>query len=222
MQIAVIGACGKLGSTIVSVLEKLHNVIPVDKSLNNSLSDIVFADCVIDASAPHVSVYCAQYCSENNIPLLIACTGHTSDQINQIDQLCSNIAYAMCPNLSAGILWIMQSLTHVNLLTNAFISITETHHKSKKDCPSGTAIALKNQIEKYSNSNAYITSIRDEDSVGTHTINITLDGEEISITHKAFSRKVFANGALRAIEMLCTLPSGKYSLINLLGASYEN
>ena len=109
MQIAVVGACGKLGSTIVSVLQNQHSVIQIDKFLNNDISDISCADCIIDASESNTSIYCANYCAQNNIPLLIACTGHTIDQINQIDHICKSIAYTICPNLSAGMLWIMQS-----------------------------------------------------------------------------------------------------------------
>ena len=218
MKIAVVGACGKLGSLIVKTLQ--HNkyvVISVDTKLNNFLNDYSNINAVIDASHPDQSVICAKYCNQHNIPLLVACTGHTSQQLNNINTICANIAYCICPNLCVGINFIMQILKHITMLPTQHICITETHHVNKKDSPSGTAIMLKKQIEKFTNKNVYICSVRKEDVVGVHTINIILPNEEITITHKANNREIFAEGAYYAITKLLSVPSGKYNIEDLFG-----
>ena len=218
MNIAVIGACGKLGSLIVKELKKDNiNIIKIDSKLGNSLHNQNNICAVIDASHPSASIICAKFCSEHNLPLLITCTGHTQEQLIQIHQTCLNIAYCICPNLSVGILFLLQSLKQINLLNNAKIQITEIHHKNKKDSPSGTAIALQNKIISCGKSVEKINSIRQGNKIGTHSIQIKLQHEEITLTHKALSRTVFAEGAKLAIKKLLELPAGNYTLLDLIG-----
>lgn len=223
MNIAVVGACGKLGSLIVKELKKDNiNIIKIDSKLGNSLHSQNNICAVIDASHPNASLSCAKFCSEHNLPLLIACTGHTQEQLTQIHQTCLNIAYCICPNLSVGILFLLQSLKQVKLFSNAKIQITEIHHKNKKDSPSGTAIALQNQIISCGQTVEKINSIRQGNKIGTHLIQIKLPHEEITLTHKALNRTVFAEGAKLAIKELLELPAGNYTLLDLIGGSYEN
>ena len=222
MKVAVIGACGKLGSLIVEELQKNNfNVLKIDSTLNNYLQSSSQVIAVIDASHPSASLNCAKYCSQQNIPLLIACTGHTKEQKSQIHNECKNIAYCICPNLSIGMLFVMQTLMYLPLLSHEQIQIIETHHINKKDKPSGTALALKQKIEKCGKKVTKITSIRNGSEIGTHTVSITLPHEEITITHKALNRNIFAIGAKEAIKKLLVLPPGEYTLLKLLGDCHE-
>jgi len=222
MKIAVVGACGKLGSLIVEELQKNNfDILKIDTMLNNNIQSCTSVSAVIDASHPSASLNCAKYCSNQNIPLLITCTGHTKEQLSLIHNECNNIAYCICPNLSIGMLFVMQTLIHLPLLTHEQIQITESHHINKKDKPSGTALALKQQIENHGKKVDKITSIRNGNEIGTHTISIALPHEEITITHKATNRNIFATGAKEAIKKLLVLPPGEYTLLNLLGDCHE-
>ncbi len=221
MKIAVVGACGRLGTQIVNECKKnpLYEVHCIDILLGNCLC--IHYDAVIDASNASQSIATAKFCEKYNIPLLIACTGHTQMQLAKIDKTCKNIAYCICSNLSQGMNFVLKSLENLHILTNPFIAITETHHIHKKDKPSGTAIAIKNQIEKYSGCSPIISSIRQGDEIGKHQIKITLPHEEIIISHQVLNRNVFALGATTAIQKLALLPPKKYSFLELLENNHD-
>jgi 4-hydroxy-tetrahydrodipicolinate reductase len=84
------------------------------------------------------------------------------------------------------------------------ISISETHHEGKKDAPSGTALALKQALLEVDPAlKVEIVSHRQGEAVGTHTITARLGDDVIQVGHEALSRRVFAEGAVRAAEWLC-------------------
>lgn len=216
MKIAIVGACGRLGSQIVNECKRTlsSDISCIDTKLGNKLCE--HYDVVVDASTANQSVESAKYCGENNIALLIACTGQTPAQLDKIDGYCKNIAYCISSNLSQGINFVLKSLENLQILKNPFIAITETHHIHKKDKPSGTALAIKHQIEKYGSCSPAISSIRQGDEIGNHQIKISLPHEEIVISHQVLNRNVFALGAITAIQKLAILPPKKYSFLELL------
>ena len=93
--------------------------------------------------------------------------------------------------------------------------ITETHHKMKKDAPSGTAKTLGEILKEAQE--VPIESIREGDVVGEHTVTFTGPGERLELTHRAGSREIFARGALRAAQWIVTKPAGLYSMQDVLG-----
>ena len=92
--------------------------------------------------------------------------------------------------------------------------ITETHHKEKKDAPSGTAKDLAKFIDKFLDldTKTKINFIRDDSTVGIHEIKISLDDDELILTHNAYDRKIFANGAIKAIKWISSQKPGLYSM----------
>jgi 4-hydroxy-tetrahydrodipicolinate reductase len=80
--------------------------------------------------------------------------------------------------------------------------ITERHHVHKKDAPSGTAVALQRLLEQASGARVEITSEREGDVTGTHTLELTSSGDHIVLTHEAKSRRTFAEGAVLAAEWI--------------------
>lgn len=92
-------------------------------------------------------------------------------------------------------------------------SIDETHHVTKLDAPSGTALTLKKAIEDLAE--AEITSIRDGDAAGIHTLKATSQSDTISLTHEAHSRRGFAEGAVSAAEWLATQKPGTYDFAEI-------
>jgi 4-hydroxy-tetrahydrodipicolinate reductase len=83
-------------------------------------------------------------------------------------------------------------------------SIVETHHVSKKDAPSGTAISVAEMVERGAGAKVAIPieSLREGDAKGTHVLEAVSDADRIVLTHEAFSRRGFADGAVRAAEWL--------------------
>ena len=90
--------------------------------------------------------------------------------------------------------------------------------KKKKDSPSGTAKDLAEFIDKnlHLKAKTVVKSIRDESSVGTHEVKISLDNDELIITHNAFDRKIFAKGAIKAIEWIVNQKPGLYSMQEII------
>jgi 4-hydroxy-tetrahydrodipicolinate reductase len=93
-------------------------------------------------------------------------------------------------------------------LPGATLGIDETHHVTKKDAPSGTALTLQRIVEEASGGKALITSHREGDAAGLHVLTVGLPHETVTLTHEAGSRESFAMGAVRAAEWLVTQPAG--------------
>jgi 4-hydroxy-tetrahydrodipicolinate reductase len=125
----------------------------------------------------------------------------------------------LASNFSVGVnvlLWLTQKAAE--LLGSAFNpEIVETHHKMKKDAPSGTAKTLAEILKAVRNSEIPIESIREGDVVGEHIIIFSGPGESLELTHRAENRGIFALGALRAAKWIVYKPPGRYSMQDVLG-----
>ena len=186
-------------------------------TLKDSLAETEVADVLMDMSSPQFFEEIVKYCKSKKVPLILASTGHSEEQIDILRELSQIVPIMHAPNLSVGINLVKKILNFYPLddLANS-IEIIETHHKNKLDSPSGTAIELRNLIEsKNSEVKISIKSIRDEDSVGIHTIKLNMANETIEITHRANSRKIFAQGAITAVHWIKTQKPGLYSLGNI-------
>ena len=97
--------------------------------------------------------------------------------------------------------------------------IVETHHKMKKDAPSGTAKTLAEVIRatRKAQSEIPVQSIREGDVVGEHTVIFSGPSERLELTHRAASREIFARGALHAAKWIISQPPGLYSMQDVLG-----
>ena len=186
-------------------------------TLKGSLEETEAADVLMDMSSPKFFEEIIKYCRSKKVPLILASTGHSEEQIDILRELSQIVPILHAPNLSVGINLVKKILNFYPLedLVNS-IEIIETHHKNKLDSPSGTAIELRNLIEsKNSEVKVSIKSIRDEDSIGIHTIKLIMANETIEITHRANSRKIFAQGAITAVHWIKTQKPGLYSLSNI-------
>ena len=186
-------------------------------TLKDSLAETEVADVLIDMSSPKFFEEIVKYCRFKKVPLILASTGHSEEQIDILRELSQIVPILHAPNLSVGINLVKKILNFYPLedLVNS-IEIIETHHKNKLDSPSGTAIELRNLIEsKNSEVKISVKSIRDEDSVGIHTVKLNMANETIEITHRANSRKIFAQGAITAVHWIKTQKPGLYSLSNI-------
>ena len=249
----LVGATGKLGRSISShnayvtygICSKdnplLGEVIsgikePLISSLSEVSLEIANIPLVIDASYPENFDNVYDFCYKNKIPLVLASTGHTKQQLKKLDKLAKKVAVLKAPNLSEGIAFFKtmiikpiihlinsQTIPSISIpseydISDVKIKIIETHHDKKKDAPSGTAIDLKNYIKKglgHMDSEIEIESIRDKSSVGKHEVIFRLKNEEFSVSHNALNRDIFGLGISLARDILKKEP-GIYSMTELL------
>lgn len=207
-----------------------------DFPIYNNLSNITQKiDVIIDFSSPVATFEILKYAIENKIPTVIATTGFSKEQLEKIKELSTKIPIFRSANMSLEINLVANVLQKIaKVLKESDIEITETHHNQKVDSPSGTAILLADAInqafeekkeynfdrmqkrEKRSKNEIGFSSIRGGNIVGEHTVQFFGENETLEITHRAYSRQVFAEGALKAAKFLVEQPTGLYNMEDLV------
>ncbi|MGB1412405.1 MAG: 4-hydroxy-tetrahydrodipicolinate reductase [Candidatus Pseudothioglobus sp.] len=239
-RIAINGSKGKMGQALkeaVNANSKVEYGAGFDKgdSLKDSLDDF---DVLIDFSRPEASLNALSICKESAKAMVIGTTGFSDSELNLINQASKEIPIVFAPNMSVGVnltLKILETSAKV-IGPDSSIEIIEAHHRYKVDSPSGTALKMgevvanalgrdlskcaiygREGIEEPRDQNTIgFSSIRGGDVVGEHTVAFFMDGERVEITHKASSRMIYANGAVRAAHWLIDKPSGLYSMQDVL------
>lgn len=229
MKIILWGANGRLGKEISNQCKHTKNIIVlgVDKNISdendfNIVEEIPsinkIADVVIDFSCADSIENIFRYCKETNTPAVIASTAHNNQQIELIKQLSRYVPVFASSNMSIGI-YILNKLVQqaAQLLNNWKMDIIETHHITKKDSPSGTALTLFNSICKVNDKlKVDIHSLRGGSIVGTHTVQCYGNNETITLTHNAESKGIFAVGAIEAAQFVINKPPKLYGMDDLL------
>lgn len=193
-------------------------------------------DVVIDFSVPKATEEILAFCRDRAIPIVICTTALSEDLIQKISEAAASIPIFRSGNMSLGINLMRVLLKQARqTLGDAFdIEIVETHHRLKKDAPSGTALMLAEAIcEADQTKHEFVYgrsekdrrrtpheigfhSIRGGTIVGQHEVRFLGDDEEISIRHEAYSKQVFASGALKAAQFLLSKKNGLYSMEDLV------
>lgn len=192
-------------------------------------------DVIIDFSIPKATMNILEYAKQNHVPIVIATTGFSDEENKYINECSKLIPIFKSANMSYDINLMRKIVAEVaKALNNADIEIIESHHNRKVDSPSGTALLLADSINKeLNNSKKYnfdrfskrekrekneigFSSIRGGNIVGEHTVSFFGENETFEITHKAYSRKVFAEGALKGAEFLINKSSGFYTMDDIL------
>jgi 4-hydroxy-tetrahydrodipicolinate reductase len=218
MKISVVGK-GKTGSEVIRLLgKKLDKVFDRDRpvsaaALKNSDAVIIF---VPGANVADILPIIKQA----KIPAVWGSTGfiwpeNLDEELNE-----EHIRWVIANNFSLGMQIIRKALQAIGqslprLLPSAELSLHEVHHAQKQDQPSGTALSW----EQWLGSKCAITSRRKGDVKGVHTLTIKTPHEEITLTHAALNREIFAMGAIWAAEYLIgypTLPGGLYQFSDLI------
>ncbi len=214
MKIALIGY-GKMGHAIEALaIERGHEIVcTIDNAeeLAAKARQLTEADVAIEFTMPSAAADNIRYCIDNDIAIVCGTTGWY-DAYYELATLCHNRGGAMltATNFSIG-MNIMFALNErlAQLMSGRDdyrVDITETHHIHKLDAPSGTAITLREQIAanrgEGHGEEIPITSIREGEVAGIHTVRYQSEIDSISITHEAHSRKGLALGALLAAEYL--------------------
>lgn len=250
IRVLVNGSNGKMGQEVIKAISKSNEFYlfgGVDRTKRDnsnyrtylSVSELSSStdkpDVIVDFSVPEASLSIINYAASFNIPIVIATTGFSKEQQNQIKDFINSIPVFQSANMSFDINIMKNTVANLaTLLTDDDIEIVETHHNSKLDSPSGTAIMLADSINRKSdNKYTYIfnrhdsrqkrekneigfSSIRGGNIVGEHSVLFFSDDESLEIKHIAYSRAVYAKGALKAAKFIIDKPAGYYTMNDLL------
>ena len=207
MNIAIFGN-GKMGQEISSLAKSRGHVISCVSSSKNPAKKLNLKniDVAIEFSTPETAFDNICYALQNNIPVICGTTGW-EENLEEIKIKCKfhKGAFLYASNFSVGMnifFEISQKIACLLKKENYKIQISETHHKSKKDAPSGSAKRLANDLETITTSYPLINSYRKENVIGEHLVEFDLLNENIQIKHNAKNRKIFATGAIIAAEWI--------------------
>lgn len=250
IKILLNGCNGRMGQTISTFLQA-HKEVTVVAGVSPNSEQIqqyptfknIYEcketfDVIIDFSKAESLDNLLTYALKKKKPLLIATTGHSSQQITKIHKASKNIPIFKCANTSLGVNLLLEVVKKAaSVLGKDFdIEIIEKHHNQKIDAPSGTAVIIANAInevvdeqynfvyDRHSQRNKRTKkeigfhSIRGGTYVGDHTVIFAGNDEVLEIKHSALSKNVFAEGAIKIIKFLHDKPAGLYSMNNLIKA----
>lgn len=218
----------------IDAYDKVANDYPV---FTNIFECNVDADVIIDFSTASAIDDLLKYAVEKKIPVVLCTTGLTSEQLYNVQKASEKVAILKSANMSLGINTLMKILkvaTEVLANRGYDIEIVEKHHNQKLDAPSGTALALADCINQVLN-NEYdytydrssrrekrpekeigISAVRGGTIVGEHEVIYAGIDEVIEIKHTAYSRAVFAKGAVDAAKYLASKETGMYNMADVL------
>lgn len=193
----------------------------------------------IDFSSPQAALETLKWAEEARVPVVIGTTGFSADQARRISAAAERLPVVFSPNMSIGVNVMFKILKEsASVLGLDYdMEVIESHHRLKKDAPSGTALKIARILaesigEKLESVAVYhregmigerkkkeigIQSIRAGDIVGEHTVYFAGPGERLEITHRATNRENFAQGALVAAAWVEGKPPGLYDMQAVLG-----
>ncbi len=213
-----------------------HNEYPVFSSIG---SCTVKADVIIDFASAKAIDGLLDYCVENSVPAVICTTGLSDEQLAKLRKASEKVAILKSANMSLGINTLFKLLKEaVKVLHPAGfdIEIVEKHHNQKLDAPSGTALALADAVREELDSDYYykydrsserakrnpkeigISAVRGGTIVGEHEVIFAGEDEVIEFKHTAYSKAIFAKGAIEAAKFLAGKQAGLYDMSDVIDA----
>ena len=254
-KIAIAGALGRMGNNLINSALSNNNVElvgvfdinDIDPSFinKNQIQEKVFttreesfekADIVIDFTTPKALFNFTEAAVSNNTGLVIGTTGLDESHFNLLKQTSNSTKVFYAPNMSYGVNTFFEIARKASKHLKDFdIEIIETHHRHKKDAPSGTALKLGEEIvaelglsksnfnfkrqdqegQRKENEIGF-SSIRGGNIPGEHTVIFHGDNESIELTHKAHNRKIFSDGAIQAAVWLSSKEKGFYTFKDMI------
>ena len=254
-KIAIAGALGRMGNNLINSalsnnnveLVGVFDVNDIDPSFinKNQIQENVSttreesfekADIVIDFTTPKALFNFTEAAVSNNTGLVIGTTGLDESHFNLLKQTSNSTKVFYAPNMSYGVNTFFEiARKAAKHLKDFDIEIIETHHRHKKDAPSGTALKLGEEIvaelglsksnfnfkrqdqegQRKENEIGF-SSIRGGNIPGEHTVIFHGDNESVELTHKAHNRKIFSDGAIQAAVWLSTKEKGFYTFKDMI------
>lgn len=197
----------------------------------------VTADVIVDFASAKAVDGLLDYSMEKKIPVVVCTTGLSEDQMNKIEEISNHVAVLRSANMSLGVNLLMKLVkdaAQVLAVAGFDIEILEKHHNKKLDAPSGTALALADSINEamdqeyhyvYDRSQVRkardkkeigIQAIRGGTIVGEHDVIFAGKDEVVTFNHTAYSKAIFAQGAVSAAKFLAGKEPGLYSMKDVI------
>jgi 4-hydroxy-tetrahydrodipicolinate reductase len=260
MKIAITGAAGRMGRRIaaLAIEAEVFDIVgavefPGHEAIGQDIGDLAgvgsfglkvsekledVPDVMIDFSLPEGSLHWLEYCRDHQVKMVIGTTGHTESQEAAIADASGIIAIVKAGNYSMGInlLCKLVGLAARTLGEQFDIEVSETHHRFKKDAPSGTAIMLakaacaalgkeygevavlgRGGLQPRKPGEIGMHALRVGDTVGEHTVHFGNLGETLTLSHSVHTRDTLVRGALRATQWVMDKPAGLYDMQDVLG-----
>jgi 4-hydroxy-tetrahydrodipicolinate reductase len=209
------------------------------KTQKNNMEAFKKTDVIIDFSRPKASIEILNYAKKLKKRVVIGTTGFTKQQNNLIKNYSKKIAIFKSGNMSLGInlLEYIVSILSKKIPNDYQIGISDDHHRKKIDFPSGTALMLANAVSKGKNKNLKLIKgksflnkkgnleknkinffiTRKGNTIGKHSVLFNNKIENIELKHTAFSRELFADGALNAAIWINKKNKGLFDMQDMLG-----
>ena len=196
------------------------------------------ADVVVDFSNAAAVDGLLDYCASHKLPVVLCTTGLSEEQLEKVEETAKTTAVLRSANMSLGVNLLLKLIQDAaKVLGNAGfdMEIVEKHHNQKKDAPSGTALAMAEAVneamgglyhfvtdrssihEKRDGKEIGISSVRGGSIVGEHDMIYAGKDEVITISHTAYSKAIFAKGALEAAKFLAGKQPGLYTMTDVIG-----
>lgn len=218
-KIGVIGASGRMGKEIQKVISEtpqLENFCPIDRSEDPGAAASQ-VDVWIDFSSPEALNKNLERALASKKPFVCGTTGFSEEQYQLLEKASEQIPVLWSSNMSMGVAVLNEALKVFSAISDFDFQIEEIHHNKKKDKPSGTAITLKQNLEKVLNRSIPETlAIRGGGVFGVHKIFAMSDEEVLTFEHTALNRTVFAKGAVKAAIWLSSQKPGLYQIRDVL------
>lgn len=240
------GAMGQVISSLAEADGEMEIVAGVDLNTERkngypvyaSLEECPRADVIIDFASAKAVDHLLDYCAATGTPVVLCTTGLSEEQIRRVEETAKKAAVLRSANMSLGInllLKLVKEAARVLAAADFDIEILEKHHNRKLDAPSGTALALADSINEAMESQYHyvydrssrrqkrdpreigIQSVRGGSIVGEHDVIFAGQDEVITISHTAYSRAIFAKGAVAAAKFLAGKTSGLYDMADVIG-----
>ena len=218
----------------IDVSDHIQNEYPVYGSLWDCKEE---ADVIVDFASAKAADALLDYSVEKKIPVVVCTTGLSEEQLQKVEEASKEVAVLKSANMSLGINLLLKLLKNAaNVLGPAGydIELVERHHNQKLDAPSGTALALADSIndalgneyeyvydrshvrQKRDKKEIGISAVRGGTIVGEHEVIFAGTDEVIEFKHTAYSRSVFAKGAIEAAKYLAGKPAGMYDMSDVV------
>ena len=240
MRIIVNGALGRMGRTLVEIIEKTNHEIVARIDVNGDGCEVLRdfcaapdADVIIDFSHHSAVNALMDYAEAHHTAVVVCTTGHTDEELARIHAAAEKIAVFHSGNMSVGVALLCElARKTAQIFPEADVEIVETHHKHKLDAPSGTAKMLFSTIQEVRSeaemqcgrsgicprkaSEIGMHSLRMGEIVGIHEVIVSTGTQTITLKHEAHSRALFAEGAVCAAEFLVGQNAGLYNMKSMI------
>ena len=256
VRVAVIGAAGRMGRELCRAALETDGlqlaggtVEPAAPELGADLGELSGAgrigitateappedaDVLVEFTTPEATVQHLSY----GKPHVIGTTGLSAHDRARVEEAAASVPVVLAPNMSVGVNLLRELVKEMSAKLEGYdLEVVETHHRNKKDAPSGTALFLaraaaegrgqnldevavhgREGMAPRSEGEIGIHALRGGAVVGEHRLIFYSGGEEVEVVHRALSRRTFADGAMRAARFAATAEPGLYSMADVLNA----